>query len=96
MATYVEVTCIRKSDRYNPHERIESIGGVNPNGTRWELDEDKAIAGIERGEWLFYVQKAGRRTNVVIARSATGHKYLKTEADDVTPNNLLSLATCPI
>jgi hypothetical protein len=31
----------------------------------------------------------------VVARAASGHKYLKTESDGEQPNNLLSLPECP-
>jgi hypothetical protein len=96
MASRVRVECVNKTDRFNPHERIRSIGGANPDRTRWKLSEDEAIAGIERGEWAFYVERpVGDRVDVVIATSAYGHKYLKTTADGDQPNNLLSLPECP-
>ena len=91
----LEITCINKSDRYNPHERILNIGGLNANGTRWKLNEQGAIRGIEEGKWQFYVKKNGRSVRVVIVISQFGHKYLKTEADGEQPNNLLSLPECP-
>jgi hypothetical protein len=96
MADYVRIQCINKTDRPNPHERIRAIGGVNGDGSRWKLNEDEAIAGIKSQRWQFYVERpAGHRINVVVARSAAGREYLKTEADGETPNNLLALPECP-
>ncbi|WP_411045553.1 DUF3892 domain-containing protein [Thalassospira lucentensis] len=90
-----QVQCIVKTDRYDPHERITHVGGINPNGTRWKLTQVDAISGIESGKYRFYVHQSGRSVNVVIATSRYGNKYLKTEADGDQPNNLLSLPTCP-
>ena len=47
MAATVRVECINKTDRYDPHERIQSIGGRNSDGTRWKLSQADAIAGID-------------------------------------------------
>jgi len=90
-----EVLCINKSNRSNPHERITHIGGRNADGGRWKITEVEAISGIESGKWAFYVNKAGRPVDVIIAKSDSGNKYLKTIADGVIPNNLLSLPECP-
>lgn len=95
MASRHEVKCINKSDRYDPHERIKSIGGLNPDGARWKLSQPEAIEAIEAGKYSFYVQVQGRQVNVVVATSRFGHKYIKTEADGDQPNNLLSLPECP-
>jgi Protein of unknown function (DUF3892) len=95
MAVSHEVKCINKSDRYNPHERILYIGGMNGGGTRWRLSQQDAIKGIEAGTWNFYVTKNGSTVWVIVAVSAYGHKYLKTQADGEHPNNLLSLPECP-
>ena len=43
----------------------------------------------------FYVHAGGRTVWVIIATSAYGHKYLKTQADGEHPDNLLSLPECP-
>lgn len=94
MPSVHEVKCINKSDRYNPHERIRAIGGVNGDGTNWKLSQEAAIAGIEDGRWSFFVKAQGRPVQVVVAKSRFGHKYLKTEADGEQPNNLLSLYEC--
>jgi hypothetical protein len=89
-----EVTCIRKSDRYNPHERIRGIGG-NASGPRWYLTQEQAITAIETGQHQFFVRVNGQPVRVIVAVSRYGHKYLKTEADGEQPNNLLSLPECP-
>jgi len=90
-----QITCIRKSDRYNPHERILGVGGTNTDGSRWYLTQEQAIRDIESGKFAFFVRVNGREVDVIVADSRFGNKYLKTEADGEQPNNLLSLPECP-
>jgi hypothetical protein len=94
MSQLVEIKCINKSDRSNPHERITHVGGVNPNGSNWRLPQQDAIAYIENDTYRFYVHQGGRTAYVIVAVSQYGHKYLKTEADGAQPDNLLSLMEC--
>lgn len=91
MAQRVRVTCVRKRDRQNPHERIEGIGGGPPP---WYMTEDQAIRAIQNGQYTFYVMVNGREVDVEVA-DHNGRPYLKTKADGYAPNNLLSLPECP-
>lgn len=91
----IEIKCVNKSDRPNPHERILAVGGLNPDGRRWQLSQADAISSIESGQYSFYVQRGGHTVRVLVAVSRFGNKYLKTEADGDQPDNLLSLPECP-
>jgi hypothetical protein len=90
-----EVTCVNKSDRYDPHERILRIGGANADSSRWYATQQQAITWIENRQFELFVRAGGREVKVVVAISRFGHKYIKTEADGEQPDNLLSLPECP-
>jgi hypothetical protein len=95
MAENVQVSCIQKrGDHFDPHERIEGLGGVH-NGQRWYMLEDAIIAELEKTtpQWNFYTSVGGKTAWVVIAIH-NKRKYLKTTADGYAPNNLLSLSEC--
>jgi hypothetical protein len=91
----MQIQCIKKSNRPDPHERITHIGGVYPNGVPWKFTQEEAIQGIEAKQYAFYASVQGKSVWVVVAISRYGHKYLKTEADGEHPNNLLNLPECP-
>jgi hypothetical protein len=85
-----QVTCINKrGSHYDAHERIEFIG----QQSAWKLSEDSAIRRIEGGSDSFYTFVNGRQAEVVVAIH-NGRKYLKTDADGYSPNNLLALPEC--
>ena len=89
-----QVHCINKQPRHNPHERILNIGGIE-GGVRWKRTQTQAIADIEANPQSYYCKdRAGKMVWVVVA-SQNGNKYIKTENDDSSQNNLLSLPECP-
>lgn len=94
MATNLQVFCINKTNRYNPHERIQNIGGVN-GGSRWKHTQQQAIAYIEAGVYQYYVSVGGATAWVIVAVH-NGNKYLRTEGDSLLRDNLLSLPECPL
>ncbi len=94
-AQNIQIRCINKTQRQSAHERISHVGGVNADGSRWKLSLDSAIQGTLEGKWRFYVSVNGKSVWVIVAKSAHGHRYLKTENDGEQPNNLLSLPECP-
>lgn len=92
MTTRHRVSCV-KPDGSDAYSRIDGIGGVS-GGQRWYLPEDDAIAGMDAGKWQFYVSVNNREVEVIIAER-NGRRYLKTEADGYSENNLSKLPTCP-
>jgi hypothetical protein len=84
----LQVTCINKTDRYNPHERIRNIGGPG-----FKYSESDVIGFIENHVHTFYVHVGNNTVDVIIA-THLGRKYLKTVPDGVQPDNLLSLPEC--
>ncbi len=96
MAENLEINCINKSDRTNPHERIKGVGGGQTILASWRKTQEQAIAEIENGESQFYVSMDGDKVWVIVAVSRYGNKYLKTEPDGEQPNNLLSLPECRV
>jgi len=90
----IQIKCINKTDRFNPHERITHVGGYTDQ--QWKITHQEAINYIESGEWQFWVKPPNADSVWVrVETSRYGHKYLKTESDGEQPNNLLSLPECP-
>ena len=95
MTQDVQITCIKRRTRTDPHERISHVGGVNEDGTRWCMTLDEAIDYSENRTYHFWTSGGGTSVWVEVAVSAAGHKYLKTLPDRVQPDNLLALPECP-
>jgi Protein of unknown function (DUF3892) len=85
----LQVKCVDKTNRSDPHERISYIGGDG-----WKQAEDDAIYDIEHSNNSYYVHRGGYEVDVIVA-TRLGHKYLKTRNDGEQPDNLLALPECP-
>lgn len=92
MANSYQVKCINKNPREDRYHSITHIGGFGTS--QWKLTLDDAISRIESGRESFYTLVDGHHRNIQVA-SRNGRKYLKTDADWDTPDNLLSLPECP-
>ena len=84
------ITFAQKTYSYDPHERIESIGGINSDKTRWKFSQQAAITAIEAGTDEFFVTTKDR-TERIIGVTYAGQKYLKTEHESRGPDSLLAL-----
>lgn len=86
MAT--EITCI-VPDGSDPDNRIDEVGGPG-----WKKEEDTVIREIENEGREYFVDVDNARVDVVV-QERNGLKYLRTDPDKTTQNNLLSLPECP-
>ncbi len=93
MTQVLQVQCIHKTNRFSAYERISYVGGRHPYV--WGMSQTEAIRAIESGAARMFVHANGVSVWVVVATSALGNKYLKTQNDGEQPNNLLSLPECP-
>ncbi len=84
------VSSVNRAYSRDPLDRIEAIGGVNADRTRWQLSQAAVIAAIEAGTDEFFV-KASECEVKLIVLSHNGQKYLKTEREKTHPNDLLTL-----
>lgn len=84
------VTFLNRAYSLDPLERVETIGGVNSDHTRWRLSQAAAINAIEAGTDEFFVNSDGGPVKLVVL-THQGQKYLKTEREKTHPDDLLSL-----
>lgn len=89
------ITCATKPHPQSPHEHITHVG--NP-AAGWVWPRENVIASIEAGTNTFFVLDplSSKRANVAVVSPQGRAKYLRTHADGVWTDNLLSLNTCPV
>lgn len=84
----LQVTCINKQPRNNPHEGITHLGGYN-----WWWTRDQVIHAIESGMHTFFTQVNGDRVDIGVYKGPHG-PYVRTYSNGHWSDNLLSLAEC--
>jgi hypothetical protein len=84
------VTVINRAYSRDPLERVESIGGTNPDHTHWQLTQEAAIAAIEAGTDEFIVKASDRVVKLTVF-THRGEKYLQSEREKTHPDDLLDL-----
>ena len=95
MTRKIQILCVVKTGQQDAHARIEAVGG-GAAGYRWKHRQEDAIMWIEDGTFTYFViNNEQKEIKVVVAKSRSGHRYLKTEADGEQPDNLLNLPECP-
>lgn len=94
MSNY-EVKCVTKPDRFSPHTHITHLGGL-PG--RWYFTKEEVIRLIESKSAIFYVTDpySGKIVYVGVVKENGKAPYLRTYADGVWTDNLLSLNECPL
>ena len=92
----VQVRCITKPHPKSPHEHITYLGNQYSNPP-WKWTREQVIQSIEERTNTFYVLDpvSGKRSDVGVVREAGKAPFLRTYADGVWNNNLLSLPQCP-
>ncbi len=87
----VEVTCITKPHPQSPHEHITHLG--NPKAG-WTWPREQVIQSIDAKSNTFFVvdPRTGKRANIGVVRAAGHAPYVRTYADGVWNDNLLSAA----
>ena len=93
MSLSIRVDCVARAGRRPADDRIIGIGGVAPDGSRWRLTEDDAVAAMERGRRFYVEQPKGHRVDLVVV-PGFGRKHIRTEADRRGPGLLLDLPEC--
>jgi hypothetical protein len=90
----VRVTCITKNHPQGGHEYISHIGSLD---ARWKWSKDQVIVSIDAKTNTFFVLDGvtGKRADIGVVRPVAGYPYLRTYADGVWTDNLLSLPPCP-
>ena len=84
----LQVTCINKQPRTNPHEAITHLGGSWGKWTRQQV-----VDSIKAKTHTFHTRVGGKRAEVGVVDGPNG-AYVRTYADGVWNDNLLALPEC--
>lgn len=83
----------RRVTRSGKNKEGDITALCNPNETWSPRKKADAIADIENRTHTYYVENGGKRTDVHVVNGPNG-KYLRTDADKKSANNLDNLPDC--
>jgi hypothetical protein len=86
----VQVKCINKQPRQNPHEGITHLGG-----DQWRWTRQQVVDSIKAGTNNFYTMVYGSRANIGVVEGPNG-PYVRTHANGNWNDNLLALLECVV
>lgn len=91
-----QIRCITKSQSNGGHEHIIAVGNPTSSGGGWKWPVQQVIASIDAKSNTFFVLDplTGKRADVGVVRPTHGAAYLRTYADGLWNDNLLSLPNC--
>lgn len=84
------VSTVTRAYSRDPLERVDSVGGINSDLTRWKLSQAAAIALIEAGTDELFIRSGDQLIKLVVVTSG-GEKYLQSEREKTHPDDLLYL-----
>ena len=90
-----QVTCITKPHPHSSREHITHVGGINSQGAFWYYTRQQVADMIDSGNYRFHV-RVGLYDVPVRTYTLRGVKYIRTEPDETTRDNLLYLDQCPL
>jgi len=94
MAILLKIAWVDKSERAEPHLRIAHVGGASRK-LQWKHSQAQAVDSIERGQFVYYVEKSARAFRVEVARTNDGQKYLAIPNNFAEAQLLLELPQFP-
>lgn len=92
----VRITAIRKDNgnHYNPHEAISHYKWINEgSGETGITNRVSMVAWMDKGNRA-YVSSRDGTVDCFVNTSAAGNRFLQTNADSTSANNLLNLPEC--
>ncbi|RYX90165.1 MAG: hypothetical protein EOO28_30565 [Comamonadaceae bacterium] len=91
MATRLQITCIKMTDRLGGADKVLRIGGATFN-----FEMHQAVVAALMGEFEFYVceRATGRELDVLVNEDKTGKQFLQARHDGQWVFALLDLPQC--
>ena len=84
------ITSVSRSYSHDPLDRIDAIGGMNSDHTRWQLSQVAAIAAIEAGTDEFFFEVEGQKVKLIVLNKRQ-EKYLWTDREATHVDDVLRM-----